>query len=576
LISILGAYTARNLSERISDAHGRAWFGWLIGGATADGLGTWSMHYTGMLAFHLPIPVLYDWRTVLLSLAVGILGSAAALYIVSHTKTKWPRALAGAVMGGVGISGLHFIAMAAMRMQAMHHYSPLLVILSIVLAISISAMALWLMFSSGDNGYGHNLRNHGSAVLRGMANPVMHYTAMIAVTFTALKELPDLSHTVNISSIGIFGISAIPLTGLVVALLTTLLDRLHKQRVLLDELFEQAPQAVALMSADNQIVRINREFSRIFGYAPQEAVGRSLSELIVPAELQHEDQQYTAWVADGRRVDAEGVRRRQDNTRLYVSITRVPVSLPGGQIQIYAIFRDITERNRADEELRKSREQLRTLAAYLESVREDERTRIARELHDEIGQALTAIKLILEQSTGERAVGAAANLAQALDLANELIGRVRDLSLELRPAMLDDLGLMAALRWHFERYTAQCKITVSFKQVGLEGRRFAAPIETAAYRIVQEALTNVARHAHVEYVQVRIEVDEHMLRIHIQDFGGGFDPDSLSAGTSAGLYGMRERVIILGGDLRINSAPGSGTLLVAELPLGAQSTNKRR
>jgi signal transduction histidine kinase len=142
--------------------------------------------------------------------------------------------------------------------------------------------------------------------------------------------------------------------------------------------------------------------------------------------------------------------------------------------------------------------------------------------------------------------------------------------------MLDDLGLMAALRWHFERYTAQCKITVNFKQVGLEGRRFAAPIETAAYRIVQEALTNVARHAHVEYVQVRIEVDEHMLRIHIQDFGGGFDPDSLSAGTSAGLYGMRERVIILGGDLRINSAPGSGTLLVAELPLGAQSTNKRR
>jgi signal transduction histidine kinase len=290
--------------------------------------------------------------------------------------------------------------------------------------------------------------------------------------------------------------------------------------------------------------------------------------MIVPAELRDEDQNYTHLAAKGERVDADGVRRRKDDSRLDVSMIRVPVSLPNGEVEVYAIFRDITERKRAEEELLRSREQLRNLAAYLESVREDERTRIARELHDEIGQALTGIKLILERSMGEQTVSGAADLAQALALANELIGRVRDLSLELRPAMLDDLGLMAALRWHFERYTAQCKIAVNFEHASIEGRRFPGAIETAAYRIVQEALTNVARHADVEQIEVRIEAAGGILRIHVQDRGGGFDPESVSGGVSGGLYGMRERAILLGGALTISSAAGSGTLLVVELPLG--------
>ena len=237
---------------------------------------------------------------------------------------------------------------------------------------------------------------------------------------------------------------------------------------------------------------------------------------------------------------------------------------------------EIAQREQVEQQLRKSREQLRALAGYLQSVREEERTRIARELHDEVGQALTAVKLSLERSVAKPSAGAEINLSPALELTNELIGRVRDLSLELRPAMLDDLGLLAALRWHFDRYTSQFKIDVDFEQTGLEGRRFSPQIETAVYRMVQEALTNVARHAGVDRVTVGMAADVKTLYMKIADTGDGFDPGSLSAVTASGLSGMRERAILLGGHLEIDSAPGKGTRLTIELPLADNLQQQKR
>jgi signal transduction histidine kinase len=224
------------------------------------------------------------------------------------------------------------------------------------------------------------------------------------------------------------------------------------------------------------------------------------------------------------------------------------------------------ERRRAEDERIRYAAQLQALSQRLLDVQETERRAIARELHDHIGQLLTGLKLTLEMRAPLLGEEAKEHLDQARRLVHDLLARMRNLSLDLRPTMLDDLGVLPALLWHFERFTAQTGVQVDFKHAGLDGRRFAPAVETAAFRMVQEALTNVARHAGVQQVTVRSWSDPETLRVMIEDHGAGFAPQAIPA-TSHGLVGMRERVIALGGQLTIDSAPGAGTCLMAELPL---------
>jgi signal transduction histidine kinase len=207
-------------------------------------------------------------------------------------------------------------------------------------------------------------------------------------------------------------------------------------------------------------------------------------------------------------------------------------------------------------------ERMRLAAVLLE---EAERRHIAKELHDEVGQSLTALKLRLQVADPSEQV------VQARGLVDELLTRVSNLSLDLRPAMLDDLGLVPALVWLVERYSAQTGVQVELMHSGIAGR-MPPIVETAAFRIVQEALTNVARHANVKQATVRVWRDERVVGVQIADAGAGFDAAAaLAAGRSTGLSGMRERAAALGGALTIESRPGGGARLQAELPLPADA-----
>jgi PAS domain S-box-containing protein len=226
-------------------------------------------------------------------------------------------------------------------------------------------------------------------------------------------------------------------------------------------------------------------------------------------------------------------------------------------------------------QVRAGREQLRALSRRLLEAQEVERRRVARELHDEVGQLLTGLKLVLQMAAAGALQGQMPGLDEAEGLVGELMGRVRQLSLDLRPAMLDDLGLLPALLWHQQRYTQQTHVAVDFKHAGIEGRRFSPEIETAAYRIVQEALTNVARHSGVNQATVRVWADSEALSVQVEDQGAGFDAEGLSAsGKTIGLAGMRERVALLDGQLTLETAPGQGAHLTAALPL-AEPARKR-
>jgi NO-binding membrane sensor protein with MHYT domain/anti-sigma regulatory factor (Ser/Thr protein kinase) len=226
LIAILASYAALDLAGRVTSAQGKARLLWLNGGAVAMGIGIWSMHYIGMLAFRLPIPVQYDWPRVSLSLVAAIVASGIALFVVSRHAMGVIRGVLGSIFMGSGIAVMHYTGMAAMRLSAMCSYSATLVTLSVILAIVISFVALWLTFYSREETTGWSWRKMHCALVMGAAIPVMHYTGMAAASFTASPSIHgNRSHAISVSSLSVAGVTIVPLTVLGIALLTSLAHR---------------------------------------------------------------------------------------------------------------------------------------------------------------------------------------------------------------------------------------------------------------------------------------------------------------------------------------------------------------
>src|SRR5438876_7190602 len=228
VIAIVAAYAALDLAGRVTSAGGRGRFFWLSGGAIAMGTGIWSMHYIGMLAFRLPIPVLYDWPTVMLSLLAAVFASVIALLVVSRDKMGLIRALIGSIFMGGGIAIMHYTGMAAMRLSAMCHWSTSLVILSVVLAVGISFVALLLTFYFRQDTSPWSWPKVVSAVLMGAAIPVMHYTGMAAASFTPSASAMgqwNQAYAVSAESLSAAAVSIVTFMVLGLAVVTSLVDR---------------------------------------------------------------------------------------------------------------------------------------------------------------------------------------------------------------------------------------------------------------------------------------------------------------------------------------------------------------
>ena len=550
-IAVLASWTSLDLAERVTAARGALRLVWLTSGAIAMGIGIWSMHYTAMLAFRLPVPVLYHWPTALLSLLAGIVASAIALFAASQTSLGWPTILAGSVFQGGGIAALHYIAMDSMRLDATCHYSPTIVAFSVLFAIAGSLLSLRLTFLFRNGTVGRQRRKAASAMLMGAAISGMHYTAMAASTFTASPGLLDPAHAVRVTLLGTVGFVTVAVMVLAVALLTCLVDRLEERNALVNGLFEQAPQAIALMSSTNQVVRVNREFTRVFGYTEQEALGRLLGDLIVPGDLRDEFQRFVELVSQGQRVDTEAIRRRKDGSRLPVLVVSVPISVPGGQVARCAIYRDITERKEAEEALR-------TLSGRLLRLEDEERRRLARELHDTTAQLLASLSMnlsVVSESGEALNPRARAAMAESITLADQCLREIRTVSYLLHPPELDELGLESALSRYIDGFIQRSGIRVEF-EVSPDLGRLPQAVETTLFRIVQECLTNIHRHSGSTTARIRLIRGVSSLVLEVEDAGHGIG----DAPSGVGIASMRERVQQLNGQFEIASYPDGTTV----------------
>jgi signal transduction histidine kinase len=268
---------------------------------------------------------------------------------------------------------------------------------------------------------------------------------------------------------------------------------------------------------------------------------------------------------------------RKDGAHAIIAIVgRIAYDEHGGFKQTHCILTDITERKRAEEALRESRARLARLSRRLVDAQEQERRRIARELHDEVGQNLTALTISLDGVSQLALDGVIrGKIAEIQEQTKNLIAEVNALSVELRPRVLDDLGLIPGLLSLFSRFSTQTGVEIDFKHTGIKRKQVTPEIEISAYRILQEALTNVVRHSGVKTASVRLQVEGDILYIQVQDEGKGFDlQKAMKAEDSMGLLSMVERAEQVGGHLEVETAPGEGAIITCRLPLAGNHTEE--
>jgi PAS domain S-box-containing protein len=364
-IAVLAAYAALDLAARVTTARGHARLIWLCGGAIAMGVGIWAMHYIGMEAFYLPVRVMYDWPTVLLSLIAAILAAGVALFTVSRPTMARARMIVGGIFMGSGIAAMHYIGMEAMRLPAMCMYSPWLVGLSIALAIAISFVALQLTFALRDHLAPWSLHKIGSALIMGLAIPIMHYVGMAAAGFMPLSSMNGgLAHAIDVSSFNTLSIAIVAVLILGIAFLTSFVDRRFSLQALrlktsqsqLQTIFDNMTEGILVLDREGKTVLFNKAAVRLISIPEGPEGYRKVveqfeaflpnGEPLPPAEWP------TARALRGEFVQNLEIlfRRRSNGETGAREISTAPATEAKGEAsQIIVTYRDVTEHRQIDE-----------------------------------------------------------------------------------------------------------------------------------------------------------------------------------------------------------------------------------
>jgi PAS domain S-box-containing protein len=354
-----------------------------------------------------------------------------------------------------------------------------------------------------------------------------------------------------------------------------LVEREKKFRML----FQNANDAVFVtqLSEDKSygdFIEVNNIACKRLGYTKKEFLKLSPSAIIAPPNID-DFNRFTEKLTKEKHVIYEVVLRAKDK-KLFPTEISSHIFKYEGKFTVLSIARDITERKQAEEQLKFTSSVLRNLASHLQSIREEERGMIAREIHDELGQVLTVLKIqitLLSNKLREDQKELKEKIDSLSGVIDDTVEKVQSITSKLRPGILDELGLLPAIEWQSQEFQKvsgiKCNLSLPSKEIQLDKEK-----STAVFRIFQESLTNVMRHASASWVSVSSQVNNNHLYLEVRDNGVGISNIQIKDSKSLGLIGMKERALILGGEVTIEGIPNKGTRVKVEIPLQDNDNKK--